>query len=156
MGEGRDTHKRPQGNHLSASAKRRGALLVVWIAFIWGHSLIQGPESTNESNLVYELVRPLFVAAGVTDVSTGTFIIRKLAHFSEYAVLGVLARRAGDAAARTRAVLLACVLVPVLDETIQLFVPGRSGNPRDVFIDLAGYAVGALIATGVARYRQKA
>ena len=49
---------------------------------------------------------------------------------------------------RRRALLAGLVLttlVPCLDETIQLFVPGRSGSPRDVAIDLAGAATGALL-----------
>lgn len=34
-----------------------------------------------------------------------------------------------------------------LDETIQLFVPGRSGQISDVWVDLLGAAVGIVLAT---------
>ena len=47
---------------------------------------------------------------------------------------------------RLAAMLLFIVCVPSLDETIQIFVPGRSSAVRDVFIDLAGAATGLLIA----------
>ena len=42
--------------------------------------------------MVVAIVRPVFEALGVTDVNIMTLIVRDGAHFSEYAVLGVLAR----------------------------------------------------------------
>ncbi len=126
-------------------------LTILWVAFIWGHSLVQGPESSLESGRVVALMRPIFEACGVTDVDVMGFVVRKLAHFSEYAVLGVLVQclegsRAGASRLQQIALWLVLVLVPVLDETLQLFVPGRAGSPRDVCIDLAGACLGALVA----------
>ena len=43
------------------------------------------------------------------------------------------------------------VLAPVVDECIQRFVPGRSGQPTDVLIDLSGVLLGTLVALAVAR-----
>lgn len=136
-----------------------GAALLLWVAFVWGHSLVGGVASSAESGRVVALLRPAFEALGVTDVDLMTFVVRKCAHFSEYAVLGGIARtfwtrmaaEFGTASpARSRHALLAGLLltvsVPCLDETIQLFVPGRCGSFRDVAIDLAGAATGALIA----------
>lgn len=104
------------------------------------------------------LVRPLFEALGVTDVELMTLLVRKCAHFSEYAVLGVLGwnlfgrlRALGEARRPWGALLVAAV--PVLDETLQLFVPGRSGSPVDVCIDLAGVATGALLTALLFRER---
>ena len=37
------------------------------------------------------------------------------------------------------------VLVPFLDETIQLFVPGRSSQTTDIWIDICGGAAGVLL-----------
>lgn len=134
-----------------------------WVCFIWGHSLIQGPQSSLESGLVVALVRPLFEALGVTDVDLMTLIVRKGAHFSEYALLGVLAAGLFRARRRERgrapfpwAYLVA--LVPVADESLQLLVPGRSGQPTDVLIDLAGLLVGAglFLAVSWARGRRSA
>ena len=111
---------------------------------------------------MYTLLRPVFDALGLVDKDTCTFIIRKTAHFSEYAVLGVgalnlaknLARR-GSGRCASIGVLLAFALVAVADETLQLFVPGRSGSLRDVAIDLAGYTFGVLCATLVVKHRRK-
>ena len=81
-----------------------------------------------------------------------TFAIRKCAHFTEYAILAGLGLRMAQAwCATARSTwLVACVIwvtVPVLDELLQTVVPGRSGNPRDVLIDMAGGAVGMLVVS---------
>lgn len=65
-------------------------VVVLWLAFVWGHSLVPGPASTGESNVVMHVLRPAFEAAGVTDTHQMTHVIRKCAHFLEYAMLGLL------------------------------------------------------------------
>lgn len=151
------------GLRLGSPAFAWGALLALWVCFIWGHSMVQGPASSSESGLVYELLMPVFDCFGIYERDVCTFVIRKTAHFSEYLVLGLIAvnfikalKRQGDAAPNLKnAILVVCALVPVLDETLQLFVPGRSGSPRDVAIDVCGLAVGTCLATVVVRYRRK-
>ena len=127
------------------------AAFACWVAFVWGHSLIQGPQSSLESGMVVTLLRPLFEAVGVTDVDLMAFLVRKTAHFTEYAILGVLARGLFGSLHAERGVRplpagLLVALVPVVDERIQLFVPGRSGQVTDVLLDLSGVVVGALLA----------
>ncbi|MFR8452443.1 MAG: VanZ family protein [Oscillospiraceae bacterium] len=41
------------------------------------------------------------------------------------------------------------------DETIQLFVPGRSGQIADVWLDTAGYLTGALLTLLIFRLCRK-
>lgn len=132
------------------------AALAVWVAVIWGHSLVQGPQSSAESGLVVNLLAPAFGTLGVTDPDVMSLVVRKCAHFSEYAVLGILARGFFSARATQtgRPPLPAgylVALVPVADECLQLFVPGRSGQPTDVLIDLAGVLTGVLVSCAVAR-----
>ena len=43
------------------------------------------------------------------------------------------------------AALLPGTLAALCDETIQLFVPGRSGQITDVWLDTVGYLTGALL-----------
>ncbi|RRF90710.1 MAG: VanZ family protein [Coriobacteriaceae bacterium] len=148
-------------------------LVVVWLAFIWGHSLVPGAASRGESSRVMVVLRPVFQAAGVTSTHTMTFVIRKTAHFLEYLVLGLVCGKARTelmgqgrrscfpaSKARTwqmssgelRLVLLTVVVgcvAPVVDETIQVFVPGRSRQLRDVIIDLCGVLVGTVIAAAL-------
>jgi VanZ family protein len=73
------------------------------------------------------------------------FILRKLAHMAEYAVLtGLLFRALRIHIARKTQVLLIAVLVAILyafsDEWHQTFVPGREGSLRDIGIDALGIA----------------
>ena len=133
--------------------------LVVWVAFIWGHSLMPGGVSSEESLSCVNDMRGFFGFLGVTETLTMTFIVRKTAHLLEYTVLGViasgLARRGwGSGHLRGRLALVVAAIVPVVDETIQLFVPGREGQVRDVCIDLLGIALGLLIARAVTRRRR--
>ena len=134
--------------------------LLCWVLLIWAHSLIQGPQSSAESGMVVDLVRPLFEALGVSDVDLMTLVVRKGAHFAEYAVLGVLAWGTFRARLRERrhapfpAVLLVA-LVPVCDEAIQLLVPGRSGQLSDVLLDLSGVCCGVLLAVLLSAFARR-
>lgn len=127
------------------------AVLVLWICFIWGHSLMSGPESAEESGFFVNLFSPVFDLFKVSDPDVRGLIVRKFAHFSEHAVLAILATGAMRRLFAGKRhwwvfALLICVAVPSLDETIQIFTPGRGPALTDVCIDLAGCAAGALLA----------
>ena len=77
--------------------------------------------------------------------------VRKAAHASEYAILGILLTGAIlDIRKPWKRQLPACFLIGAAyaasDEFHQLFVPGRSGQIRDVMIDSAGVAAGIILA----------
>ena len=83
-------------------------------------------------------------------------IVRKAAHFTEYALLTVLwwralRTRAAESAALAGAVAIA-VGYAITDEIHQTFVDGRTGSPVDVLIDTGGAAAAALL---VSRYRRR-
>ncbi len=95
-------------------------------------------------------------------VSAGTielvqFVVRKMAHVTEYAVLAWLIWRArrrpmrGDLRpwgwSEAAFALGLTVLFAASDEWHQSFIPSREGRARDVLIDTAG-AVAALSAIG--------
>lgn len=92
----------------------------------------------------------LTAAQIVTAVSKYEHLVRKLAHFTEYAVFGLALtcgyRRNG---LRGRKLFFTALCTLALyagsDEFHQLFVPGRSSQLRDVCIDTAGGAVGTLL-----------
>lgn len=114
-------------------------LMVLWIGFIFWNSLHSGAESAQSSNFVLEWLRKIPFLTGLD----GT-LVRKGAHFTEFAMLGALA--AGSVPAATFAKPLFCALLTaVSDETIQLFVEGRSSVVRDVWIDFAGALLGVLL-----------
>jgi VanZ family protein len=78
------------------------------------------------------------------DVGSGgvDYVVRKLAHVTEYAVLGALLVRA---AGRELPAFLLGVAYAVSDEVHQHFVPGRHSTPVDVAIDAVGVAVGVAL-----------
>ena len=131
----------------------RAILVALWVCFIWAHSLMNGTDSANESTRFVLFALPLLQRLGLSDIALATFVVRKCAHVSEYAMLGVLAFflcRSQPGVRPERRLWLSSrvvmVMTPIVDETIQLFVPGREGSVRDVFIDLAGVCIGYALA----------
>lgn len=111
-----------------------------WLLVIWGQSCMPAVHSGAESGALLTVVQRLL--PHMTD-----HILRKCAHFGEYALLGVFAAAALRTGAHFSwpAALLPGTLAALCDETIQLFVPGRSGQITDVWLDTAGYLTGALL-----------
>ncbi len=87
-----------------------------------------------------------------------TTLIRKMAHFFCYLILGILGMWTLSAynaeGKRWLIALLFCMLYAVSDEVHQLFVPGRAGKIVDVLIDTAGSATG-IAAFSIAKSREK-
>lgn len=80
--------------------------------------------------------------------------VRKTAHFSIYLVLGILTTllikeyKIENKKQILLAVLI-CLLYAASDEIHQLFVPGRSGEIKDVLIDTVGSSLGVLITNKI-------
>ena len=89
----------------------------------------------------------IFGLSSVPDLGTGLgtwdLVLRKIAHFCEYAVLGLLLARA---VGREAVAALAGVAYAGTDEVHQHFVAGRHAAVRDVAIDAAGVLAGVLAA----------
>ncbi len=125
-------------------------LLILTVGFIWAHSLVPASVSDQESRQIATAVSPILESAGVENVSARKLNhpLRKLAHFAEFAALGfqlcLLCERKGRRSA-LRAMECGC-LAAFIDETLQLFTPGRSGELRDVWLDASGVLAGILTA----------
>lgn len=133
---------------------------IIMVLIIWGNSLVPGSGSGSLSLSVVEAVRGALDALRLPSDWVTNFLVRKTAHFTEYAILGVLVAHAFDPEhtaehMRLAAICLALVLVPSIDETIQLFVAGRSGQVTDVLLDCCGAATGVLLAYLVWRLRRR-
>ena len=124
-------------------------LTVLQLVFIFSQSLLDAPASSEESGFVLKIVTPvleIFVGKGnVTEA-----IVRKTAHFTEFAVLGALTAWLSYLLGKRRPLhyvftLLCCLAAAVTDESIQLLVSGRSGEVRDVLIDFSGAAAGTAV-----------
>ena len=77
-----------------------------------------------------------------------SFLVRKAGHFLEYALLGVLLGSTPEDGRPGWRQVVPGVIAPSADETLQRFVPGRSGQLSDV-------ALGMLVATGIRSARRK-
>ena len=88
----------------------------------------------------------IFAFSSVPHLSTGLgdwdLVLRKLAHLTEYAILGALLYRAVGRA--WPAVALGS-LYAVTDELHQAFVEGRVASPLDWGLDTVGVAAGVLL-----------
>lgn len=115
------------------------ALLVICIAFIF-HNSLEGAEVSGGRSFQLTQAMNGFLAEQ---------IIRKLAHFLEYALEGVLVvfviwayelkmRRYACHAA------LFGIMTALIDETLQLFSDGRAALVGDVWIDFGGFLFGFL------------
>lgn len=86
------------------------------------------------------------------------FLLRKCAHFTEYFILGalvLLSQRNTGIRYKVFTGIVIGMLVASVDETIQLFVSGRSGQISDVLLDTAGAAVGSLVVNQCLAFYQK-
>lgn len=120
------------------------------VLLIWGNSMVPGTGSGSLSLSIMEAVRGFLNGMGLPYEWVTNFVVRKCAHFTEYMVLGILATHAFDIEGRrTFDVLLPTavflLLIPSIDETIQLFVPGRAGMITDVMIDCCGAMTGVVL-----------
>ncbi len=137
-------------------------LCALWIGFILGNSLKTGEQSSAQSSTVVETVQQVAqVIAPESKIATATGedylelhrSIRKLAHFTEFAVWGALL--CGCCFTYTTkekwcwTPVLGVVVLPIFDELLRKFVSGRASAATDTFIDIAGGIFGFAVAWGV-------
>ena len=125
-------------------------LVGLMVIFIFSNSAASASTSNGMSLTVSEWVRPVLNTVGLhPETDFLNFVIRKLAHFSEYALLGVLIglayRLQPWSWMKGKVALLPFFIIPVLDENLQRFSSGRSCELRDMLIDSAGMAVGMIL-----------
>ena len=121
------------------------------LALIWGNSLLPGDDSGAMSDWVMGFLRFL------PQTELAHTVLRKAAHFSEFALLGLLAGRMGRLCAGKPLWGLAGLGLAAgcIDETIQLFTPGRASSMVDVWIDTAGFAAGLSLVIIVYHYKKR-
>lgn len=118
-------------------------LILGLLCFIWGNSLMTAKESSGVSKGVLAWLGEFipFFAGGAHHG-----FLRKLAHFSEFFLLGVLsaAQRLKSEKLLTFGLVSFGLIAACIDETIQIFVLGRSSSLLDVWLDLSGFAAGVI------------
>lgn len=122
-------------------------LLVAILAFIWGNSAMPGETSGALSGWVGAILSRIFPFLATEN---GLHILRKIAHFSEFAALGMclswLFGMIIPHKVRKYVLPLVCgIAAAFIDEIIQIFSPGRFCSLVDVGIDSAGVLTGILL-----------
>ena len=144
-------------------------ITIIIMIFIFFQSSLPADTSQEESDIIVRFLSRLIDR----DAELLSFIVRKLAHFTEYTVLGLFISltvkehyhkkryheeqhsekhyhdehfHKGQFLIRIFIIPLICgVLYATSDEIHQRFVPGRSCELRDVLIDTCGVLLGVLI-----------
>jgi VanZ family protein len=118
--------------------------LVVWLCFITYASSDEFSAS-NTSRIIGPIVLWLFPNTSTETMTIIHLIVRKIAHFTEYGILGYLAVRAfrtspGTYLSRYWFVLSFSIVVlyALIDEYHQSFVPSRTASIYDSLIDMTG------------------
>jgi VanZ family protein len=134
---------------INQTSSARGRLwrygpLILWILFISFASTAE-LSAANTSTFLRPLLLWFYPTLSESQVAAIHFLLRKLGHFTEYAVLAFLARRAFITSSRAllrqhwfQLGLLLIVIYGLLDEFHQSFVPSRTASVYDSAVDIAG------------------
>ncbi len=141
------------------SRLRRYAPLLVWMSLIFFASTAE-LSATNTSKIIQPLLLWLFPHIREETIDLAHFLVRKTAHFTEYAIFALLAARAflgsSHDVLRRHWLLAALALITLYslsDEFHQSFVPTRTASIYDSMIDTIGGFV-ALISIALWRARR--
>ena len=143
--------------------------VLIWLGFIFiGSTDLMSAEHTSRFLIPLLLwLKPDFSPEALAQVH---FVLRKLGHVTEYAILAMLLWRAlrRETDPKMRAILrlrsgqtlflsvwILCAIFAATDEFHQSFVPSRGAAWSDVMIDSAGAIFGLLISAGFAKQRAK-
>ena len=131
-------------------------VLILWMIVIFSFSSADANKSTGTSDKV--ITTMIEIKDKITNnetpnnekeiiVKNSSFYIRKIAHITEYLILGFLMFNLLKQYSVTNiyyAIGLS-ILYSCTDEFHQLFISGRSGSIRDILIDFIGILIGTYL-----------
>ena len=118
-------------------------LVIIWMIFIFIMSSFDATESNNQSNYIVNILINIF---NINNLDILSYIVRKLAHLTEYTILGILiSNMVKQINFKTYTGLIISVSYAISDEIHQLFIPGRSCQITDICIDTIGICIGFII-----------
>ena len=117
-------------------------ILLMFIIFIFSN--FAATDSDKQSGLFVNLIKTLF--PNLENASFLINLVRKSAHFLEYAVFGFFTARAFKKSGKSPLFAIDfCLAYSITDELHQYFVPGRSMQLSDILLDTLGATVGIFI-----------
>ena len=115
-------------------------LVILWMILIFIMSSFNSTESSNQSGFIVNVISSIF---NISNIELLSLIIRKLAHFTEYFILGILTCNMVHSYNKKAYIsIIICILYAISDEIHQIFVPGRSCQIMDMTIDTLGSLTG--------------
>lgn len=131
-------------------------LTLLWVAVIFFFSL-QPADTSNQisTGLGRKLVELFMPNLSEEGWELLHHLIRKAGHFTEFFILGVLTVLTTFQIRISRKKMLGlafCVVIASLDETLQLFVAGRSGQVSDIVIDSVGALIGVMLFVSLKKF----
>ena len=145
--------KTPDGVATTAGAAAPSLSFNDWMpAILWMAALFILSTSyfsaANTSKVIQPILRCIFPSASLATISLMHGLIRKAAHFTNYAILFWLLVR-GPLEKRPYAALACCVAYAFLDEGHQIFAVGRGPSLYDVALDSSGALFGRFLNSAV-------
>ena len=130
-------------------------LTVAAVAAIFYNSSQSAIESTERSSPLTDWINGILAGFPIPFSVTESFI-RKLAHFTEYAILGAMLSvtyYVYQLKIRTALIstLITGAVIATIDEIIQLFPAGRSCQISDILLDCCGVAFATAIVMLIIR-----
>ncbi|MBR5507134.1 MAG: VanZ family protein [Clostridia bacterium] len=128
----------------------------LWMAFIFYMSSQTAEVSGEQSDAITRRIIGFFIYnPSESLVGTIETVIRKMCHFSEYALLSFLSFKMlvsyGLNRKNTLYAVLIAVVYAVSDEIHQYFIPGRACRLFDIFLDSLGALTGWYITNRFSR-----
>lgn len=122
--------------------KRSIILVIIWMSIIFIFSSFNSDTSTEQSNTIVNIIANLF---NINNIELLSLIIRKIAHFMEYFILGVLVLNMLRYTNKSITVgIIICILYALSDELHQILTPGRTFKIYDIIIDSLGSVIAIL------------
>lgn len=125
---------------------RAWLMLIFWMGIIFLLS-----HQPNSGQATYNVIENIFVNIKINSIiSAINFIIRKFAHLTEYFILAFLTVSLLKEYTKKQIIIFVvtlffCFSYAVTDEFHQLYVIGRTGSIKDIFIDTTGSIIYLLI-----------
>lgn len=122
---------------------------ILWMGLIFFFSSQNGTASDSNSYFLINLLGKIGInISSSIGLSVANFIVRKTAHVTEYFILFMLLYFGFKKIYLKNIIIypaIITILYSISDEFHQLFIEGRSGRIKDVFIDSIGVLIGLLI-----------
>lgn len=112
-------------------------LSILTIGFIFYQSSLSASASSEVSGVFVNLINNVLQYVHINiNINTLSLLIRKLAHFLEFFILGFFLVKGFNY--KIIYLLIIVLLVAITDESIQIFVNGRAFQITDIIIDFIG------------------